>query len=59
MYAVEDCLVELARKAGSFMVTLVELSSIATGTEDASDSNSMISVIEGLMKCVLITFTMH
>ena len=50
-YAVEDGLVELARKAGSFMVTLVEQGSIAT----FSDSDAMNSVIEGLTKCVLIT----
>ena len=52
MYAVEDALVELARKAGSFMVTLVEQGSITT----FADSDSMCSVIEGLKKCVLTTF---
>ena len=49
--SVEYGLVELARKAGSFMVTLVEQGSIAT----FSDSDCMNLVIEGLMKCVLIT----
>ena len=55
MYAVEDSLVELARKAGSFMVTLVEQGSIAT----FSDSDAMKSVIEGLTKCVLLTTFMY
>ena len=45
-YAVEDGLVELARKAGSFMVTLVEQGSITT----FSDSDPMNSIIEGLTK---------
>jgi hypothetical protein len=49
MYAADDALVELARKAGSFMVTLVEQGSIDT----FSDSDPMKSVIEGLTKCVL------
>ena len=52
MHPVDDRLVELARKAGSFMVTLVEQGSIAT----FSDSDTMNSVVEGLMKCVLTTF---
>ena len=54
MYAAEDGLVELAKKAGSFMVTLVEhwQGSIVT----FSDSDSMKSVIEGLTKCVLATY---
>ena len=52
MYTVEDGLVELARKAGSFMVALVEQGPITT----FSDSDSMNSVIEGLTKCVLTTF---
>ena len=52
MYAVEDALVELARKAGSFMVTLVEQGSITT----FADSDSMTSAIEGLRECVLTTF---
>jgi hypothetical protein len=51
MYAAEDALVELARKAGSFMVTLVEEGSINT----FSDSSSVKSVIEGLTKCVVIS----
>ena len=55
MYAVEDALVELARKAGSFMVTLVEQVSITT----FADSDSMNSVIEGLRKCVLTTFVYY
>ena len=50
MHAVEDSLVELARKAGSFVVTLVEQGLMAT------DSDSMNSVVEGLTKCVLTTF---
>jgi hypothetical protein len=58
-YAVEDALVELARTAGSFMVTLVEQrqveGSISTFFDSDSDSD-MISVIEGLMKFVLTTF---
>ena len=53
MYAVEDSLVELAHKAGSFMVNLVEQESIAT-----SDSDAMKPVIDGLTKYVLTTF-MH
>ena len=52
MYATEDALIELARKAGSFMVTLVEQWSINA----FSDSDSMNSVIEGLTRCVLVTF---
>ena len=54
MYAAEDALVELARKAGSFMVTLVSL--VEQGSISAfsdSDSQAMNSVIEGLTKCVL------
>ena len=49
MYGTEDSLVELARKAGSFMVTLVEHRSIDT----VSESDSMKSAIEELTKCVL------
>ena len=51
-YAAEDALVELAHRAGSFMVTLVshmEPGSITT----FSDPESMNSVIGGLTKCVL------
>ena len=55
MYAVEDALVELARKAGSFMVTLVEQGSITT----FADSDSMTSAIEGLRECVLTTFVYY
>ena len=55
MYAPEDGLVELAKKAGSFMVTLVEQGSIAT----FCDSDPMVSVIEGLTKWVLTTFRYH
>ena len=49
MYAAEDALVELAQKAGSFMVILVEKRSISP----FSDSDSINLVIEGLTKCVL------
>ena len=52
MYGVEDALLELARKAGSFIETLVEQGSIAT----FSNCDSMKAVIEGLTKCVLTTF---
>ena len=52
MYGVEDALIELARKAGSFMVNLVEQGSIAT----YYDCDSMKAVIEGLTRCVLTTF---
>ena len=55
MYAAEDALVELAQKAGSFLVTLVDLveqESVST----FSDPDSMNSVIDGLTKCV---FTLH
>jgi hypothetical protein len=56
-YAVEDALVELARTAGSFMVTLVEQRQVEGLISTFSDSDSdMISVIEGLMKFVLTTF---
>ena len=52
MYAAEDALVELAQKAGSFMVTLVNL--MEQGSIDTfSDFDSMNAVIEGLTKCVL------
>ena len=52
MNAAEDALVELAQKAGSFMVTLV--SHMEPGSISAfSDPDSMNSVIEGLTKCVL------
>ena len=49
MYAPEDALIDLARMAGSFMVTLVEHRSIDT----VSESDSMKSAIEELTKCVL------
>ena len=49
MYATEDALIELARKAGFLMVTLVEQGSI----DAFSDSDSMNSVIGGLTGCVL------
>ena len=52
MYAAEDGLVELAKKAGSFTVTLVEQGSIAS----FCDSDAMVSVIDGLTKWVLNTF---
>lgn len=51
MYTAEEALIELAQKAGSFMVTLVEQESISS----LSDSDAMKSVIEGLTKCVLIS----
>ena len=51
MYAAEDALVELAQKAGSFMVTLVDL--VEQGSVSTfSDPDSMNSVIDGLTKCV-------
>ena len=49
MYPAEDALIELAKKAGSFMVTLVEHGSIGS----LSDCDAMKSAIEGLTKCVL------
>ena len=49
MCGTEDSLIELARKAGSFMVTLVEHGPIDT----FSESDPMKSAIEGLTKCVL------
>ena len=52
MYGVEDALIELARKAGSVIVTLWEQGSIAT----FSNCDSMKAVIKGLTKCVLTTF---
>ena len=54
MYAAEDALVELARKAGSFMVTLVEQGA----TNGFSDSDAMNSVIEGLTKCVVTSVSL-
>ena len=52
MYAAEDALVELAQKAGSFMVILVDL--VEQGSVSTfSDSDSMNSVIEGLTKYLL------
>ena len=52
MYTAEDALVELAQKAGSFMVTLVDL--VEQGSASTfSDPDSMNSVIEGLTKCLL------
>ena len=52
MYTAEDALVELAQKAGSFMVTLVDL--VEQGSVSTfSDSDSMNSVIEGLTKYLL------
>jgi hypothetical protein len=57
MYAVEDALVELARTAGFFMVTLVEQLEGSISTFSDSDSESVMNlVIEGLMKFVLTTF---
>ena len=50
MYAVEDAFVELARRAGSFLLTLVEQQSIL------GPDSGMNSVIEELEKCVLATF---
>jgi len=46
MHAADDALVELARKAGSFMVALVEEGSV----NSFSHSDSMNSIIEGLTK---------
>ena len=52
MYTAEDALVELAQKAGSFMVILVDL--VEQGSVSTfSDSDSMNSVIEGLTKYLL------
>ena len=48
MYATEEALVELAQKAGSFMLTLVSLQ-----RSPICDHDSMNSVIQGLTKCVL------
>ena len=53
-YSVEDVLVDLAQKAGSFMVTLVSL--LEKGLVSTfSDPDSMNSIIKGLTKCVLIS----
>ena len=52
MNGAEDALNELARRACSFMVTLVEQRSIAT----FSDGDSMNAIIEELTRCVLTTF---
>ena len=54
MYGVEDALIELARKAGSFIETLMEQGpgSIAT----FSNCDSMKAAIEELTKYVLTTF---
>ena len=52
MYAADDALVELAQKAGSFIVILVDL--VEQGSVSTfSDPDSMNSVIEGLTKCSL------
>ena len=51
MYAADHAVVELVRKAGSFVVALVEQGSINSST----DSDVMNSVIEGLSRCVLTT----
>ena len=52
-YSVEDVLVDLAQKAGSFMVTLVSL--LEKGLVSTfSDPDSMNSIIEGLTKYALI-----
>ena len=48
MFTVESGLIDLAQKAGSFMVILVEQVSI----NKFSDSDSMKSAIDGLTKCV-------
>ena len=61
MYAAEDALVELAQKAGSFMLTLVSLMEQGSPISTFSDPDSMNSVIEGLTKCVLTphSYTIH
>ena len=48
-YFADDALIELAQKAGFFIVTVVELASIIS----LSDTDLIKSVIEGLTKCVL------
>ena len=48
-YFADDTLIELAQKAGLFIVTVVELASIIS----LSDTDLIKSVIEGLTKCVL------
>ena len=54
MYAAEDTLNELAWKAGSFMVTLVEQGE----TNSFSDLDAMNPVIERLTKCVLASISL-